>query len=142
MRGNLLPFFVLSITPILALSSLSPTLHIPVQSFPFCYWLSFPSCPSLLLFSPCLLPLPSPPGYGVKKEEDRMARIGEQRNIVGLVFLVSSFELSLHLNYADHKKGVAVSIHIALKLQDSSLVFFFFSIMKTLLDCRLCNYAH
>lgn len=54
-----------------------------------------------------------------------MVRIGEQRNLVDLLLLfISSFELSLHLNYVDDKKEVVVSIHIVLKLQDSFLVFF------------------
>lgn len=58
------------------------------------------------------------------KTEVGMVRIGEQRNRVAFCFSISGFEVSLYLNYADDKKGAAVSIHIVLQLQDSFLVFF------------------
>lgn len=58
------------------------------------------------------------------KREDGMVRIGEQRSAVAFFFFISTFELSLRLNYADDKKEVAVSIHIVSELQDSFLVFF------------------
>lgn len=117
MRGNWLLFFVFSVISVFTLSSL--LLFIPNHSFPFCYWLSFPSHLSLPFFTL----LSSSIIEKIVKSKDKMVRIGEQRTTVEFFFFISSFELSLHLNYADDKKEVAVSIHIVLKLQDSFLAF-------------------
>lgn len=104
---------------------------------PLFSWQSFLSHLSLLLFFPCLLLLLRPPRYRVKREHKGWSGLVNREIAWGSLF-TSSFELPLHLKYAHDKKEVSISIHTVLKMQR---LFWFFSIMKTLLDCGLCNYA-
>lgn len=109
-------------------SSARPWLLIPVHFVPFCYSLSFLSHIGLsFLSSPkdllrvlgsFLRVFPKTSQIQSEDRTQKMARIGEQRNMTGFFFFfISSFELCLHLKYPHDKKEVAILIHIVLKTQ-------------------------